>query len=891
MTVSSTTTKVSYSGNGSTTVFAYGFKIFADADLRVIERAADGTETVKSLTTHYTVSGAGSDSGGNVTFGTAPASGVTVIIKRNLTLTQGTDYVANDPFPAESHEEALDRLTFITQGIQEELDRAIKASETNTLTGAEFTISAADRANKVFSFDGSGNLAVTQELGTFKGDWAASTTYAVRDLVKDTSTNNIFIVTEAHTSSGSQPLTTNANSAKYSLIVDAATATTAQTAAASSASSASTSASTATTKAAEAATSATASAASATAAAASETAAAASETASAASETASAASETASAASQTAAAASATSASSSASTATTKASEASTSASTATTKASEAASSQTAAASSASSASTSAGTATTKAGEASTSATNAASSATAAASSATAAASSQTAAASSAAAAATALDSFDDRYLGVKSSNPTQDNDGNPLVSGALYFNDSANEMRVYDGANWIAATSAGNVSLILYEYTATNGQTTFSGSDDNSATLSYTVDNLQVVMNGVILDPSDFTATNGTSVVLASGAATGDLINIYAFKSFTTADMVSKTNGGTFSGAVTFDAGANFGDNDKAQFGAGNDLQIYHDGSNSYVTDQGAGDMYITTLGNAIYFSKHGTESLMALNVDGDVKLYHNNALKLATTSTGVDVTGTMHVERASSGGTAISTAALIVEGTDATGSDIQILGDDTDYQRFLFGDASDNDVGAIEYSHSNNSMRFTTNASERMRIDSSGDVLVGCTSLPSSSVAGLGIDASNDSELRCSVAGTGNSTQVRFLNPNGEVGAIRTNGTATSYLTSSDYRLKENVTADWDATTRLKQLNPVRFNFIADADTTVDGFLAHDVQSVVPEAISGTHNEVDDDGNPVYQGIDQSKLVPLLTGALKEAIAKIETLETKVAALEAGS
>ena len=423
---------------------------------------------------------------------------------------------------------------------------------TNTITSTEFTISATDRANKIFAFDSAGDLAVTQEIGTFRGNWAASTDYNQRDLVKDTSTNNIFIVNTAHTSSGAQPLTSNANSAKYDLIVDAATATSAQTAAASSASSASTSASTATTKAAEAATSATASAASATAAAASETAAAASETASAASETASAASETASAASQTAAAASATSASSSASTATTKASEASTSASTATTKASEAASSQTAAASSASSASTSAGTATTKAGEASTSATNAASSATAAASSATAAAASQTAAAASAASAASAFDNFDDTYLGSFSSNPTTDNDGDALVAGALYFNSTANEMRVYDGANWIAATSAGNVSLILYEYTATAGQTTFSGADDNSATLSYTADNLQVVMNGIVLDPSDFTATNGTSVVLASGAALNDLVNIYAFKSFTTADMVSASAGGTFSVAVT---------------------------------------------------------------------------------------------------------------------------------------------------------------------------------------------------------------------------------------------------------------------------------------------------------------------------------------------------
>ena len=271
MTVSTTSNKVSFSANGSTTVFAYNFKIFADADLTVIIRAADGIETTKTLTTHYTVSGAGSASGGNVTFtsGNTPANGETVVIARQLTKTQGTDYVANDPFPAESHEDALDRLTFITQELQEEVDRSIKASVTNTITSTEFTISATDRANKVFSFDGSGDLAVTQELGTFRGNWAASTDYSVRDLVKDTSTNNIFIVNTAHTSSGAQPLTSNANSAKYDLIVDAATATSAQTAAASSASSASASAATATTKAAESASSATAASDSATAAAAS----------------------------------------------------------------------------------------------------------------------------------------------------------------------------------------------------------------------------------------------------------------------------------------------------------------------------------------------------------------------------------------------------------------------------------------------------------------------------------------------------------------------------------------------------------------------------------------------------------------------------------------------
>jgi hypothetical protein len=126
-----------------------------------------------------------------------------------------------------------------------------------------------------------------------------------------------------------------------------------------------------------------------------------------------------------------------------------------------------------------------------------------------------------------------------------------------------------------------------------------------------------------------------------------------------------------------------------------------------------------------------------------------------------------------------------------------------------------------------------------------------------------------------------SGNSYGVLFRRNGNNVGSIRVNTSSTAYNTTSDYRLKENVTADWDATTRLKQLKPVRFNFIADADTTVDGFLAHEVQSVVPEAISGTHNEVDSDGNPVYQGIDQSKLVPLLVKTIQELEARIETLE----------
>jgi hypothetical protein len=114
-------------------------------------------ETAKSLTTHYTVTGAGNESGGNVVFGSAPASGETVVIRRTLTLTQGTDYVENDPFPADSHENALDRLTFITQGLQEELDRCFKVSKTTTITTPEFSEAASARASKSLGFSSDGN--------------------------------------------------------------------------------------------------------------------------------------------------------------------------------------------------------------------------------------------------------------------------------------------------------------------------------------------------------------------------------------------------------------------------------------------------------------------------------------------------------------------------------------------------------------------------------------------------------------------------------------------------------------------------------------------------------------------------------------------------------------
>jgi hypothetical protein len=214
---------------------------------------------------------------------------------------------------------------------------------------------------------------------------------------------------------------------------------------------------------------------------------------------------------------------------------------------------------------------------------------------------------------------------------------------------------------------------------------------------------------------------------------------------------------------------------------------------------------------------------------------------------------------------------------------------------------------------------LRFKTADTERMRIDVSGNVLVGTTAVNATSakltvVAGgngisLSVGNGNVGAYMTNTSGTTAWTPFSFNN-NGttfsQIGSISCTPTATAYNISSDYRLKENVVTDWDATTRLKQLKPSRFNFIADADKTVDGFLAHEVQDVVPEAITGAKDAMrdeeyevtpavlDDDGNvvteavmgtrsvPDYQGIDQSKLVPLLVKTIQELEARITALES---------
>jgi len=290
-------------------------------------------------------------------------------------------------------------------------------------------------------------------------------------------------------------------------------------------------------------------------------------------------------------------------------------------------------------------------------------------------------------------------------------------------------------------------------------------------------------------------------------------------------------------------------------EFKTGDIVEMVYDGTQFQITNIASAPIYVDRTNNRVGIGT--TAPTSALQVSGTIDNIPDAA--------GVHV--------------GITTGYACVELCEATGGIIDFTTPGVDVK------------GRIIYVHSDNSMQFSTNGSEKVRITSSGQYLIGKTSA---------VTSGTGSYFDPSVAGypailvncktwSGNLLALQNHHNGTYVGGINYSDTATSFPTSSDYRLKENIVDIDDALGRVAQLKPCRFNFIIKPDETIDGFIAHEVQAVVPNAVEGEKDAVNPDGSIKIQSVDLSKIVPLLTAAIQELNAKVESLEARIAALEA--
>ena len=210
-------------------------------------------------------------------------------------------------------------------------------------------------------------------------------------------------------------------------------------------------------------------------------------------------------------------------------------------------------------------------------------------------------------------------------------------------------------------------------------------------------------------------------------------------------------------------------------------------------------------------------------------------------------------------------NTGTTSVEFYKPTGSGFSLLNNDTNGSNFT---------------------AFNVGASERMRIDASGNLLVGIAAANNAATSSA-FQYLVGSNLVCSKSTTANTNQIVFNNPNGQVGTINTNASATAYNTSSDYRLKENVQPMVGALDKIALLNPVTYNWKSDGSDG-QGFIAHELQAIVPDCVSGEKDATDADGKPQYQGVDTSFLVATLVAAIQEQQQMIQALQADIAALK---
>ena len=404
--------------------------------------------------------------------------------------------------------------------------------------------------------------------------------------------------------------------------------------------------------------------------------------------------------------------------------------------------------------------------------------------------------------------------------------------------------------------------------FVAPKAASVFSGDGSTTAfTLDHAVgsdEDILVSVDGVIQEPSvAYAVSSGTTLTFTAAPSSNSGNNIFVYYLFRTVGTVSPPSNnaltatnGTLTGTLDVTGASTLTGALSAKGGA--------------VFNQDSAD---------VDFRVESNNNTHALFVDGG-----NDKIGMFTDSPSAK----LHIKTNSSGGTAQSRSALVIEDDGGNADSIQFLTNDSGFQSIFFGDASDNDVGRLAYSHSGDNMRFSAGATESMRATSDSVGGLGHT-------GGNGAISSEGFVFRKNT--NGNHLEIGHASGAGDgfsflicrragtsIGGISQDGTTgVDFDTSSDYRLKENVTYNFDATTRLKKLKPCRFNFIVEPDRTVDGFLAHEVEDAVPQAVKGEKDAVDEEGNINSQMIDHSKLVPLMVKTIQELEARIATLESK--------
>ncbi len=294
------------------------------------------------------------------------------------------------------------------------------------------------------------------------------------------------------------------------------------------------------------------------------------------------------------------------------------------------------------------------------------------------------------------------------------------------------------------------------------------------------------------------------------------------------------------------------------------------------------------------------GTVSAPSITTTGDTNtgIFFPAADTIAFTEGGVesmriDSSGNVGIGTSSPSSFTAENDSKLIVGNGSGSNGITVYTGNTAQGGIFFADGTAGAAtysGILRYNHSADAMLFYTNGlNERMRINSSGSLLIGCTAFPGSSVSGMGITGASSSNASSSGTSTSTYNHWLFYNGNGIVGNINTSGSATAYVTSSDYRLKENIAPMTGALAKVAQLKPCTYTWKFDGSDG-QGFIAHELQEVIPDAVTGEKDAVNEDGNIKPQGVDTSFLVATLTAAIQEQQqiindlkARIETLESK--------